>query len=346
MTGGLALLLTLVLSPPALQPLDLPLPPLGGFPFVQPPEIDAGSWSLYAVEESTELWSHDADRQRALASVTKVMTALLVAELADPSATVPITATAQGTPIGYPDQPRVLEGDRWTVEELLDNMMVQSGNDAAVALAQHVAGSVEAFVALMNQRAAQLGMADTHFANPNGLDTDDHYSSARDLIRLGEAAMANPLVARTVRIKAITFDPGTRAPIPVHNTNRLLGTFPGILGIKTGDTLEAGQVLLSYLDTGHGHMLGVVMGSTDHMGATAELMAYALQTLGPRDYLMAPAAGTPLAAFLPDWLVTRLEAVGTLDTGLWAPDRRGTPRSLAVVDALRLLLPPVLGGEE
>jgi D-alanyl-D-alanine carboxypeptidase len=341
----LALMLSLALSPQALKPLDLPPPPLGAMPFSEPPVIDAASWSLFAVEEDTELWAANGDQRRAMASVTKVMTALLVAELADLTEVVAISATAQGTGIGYPDQPRVLQGDRWTVEELLDNILVQSGNDASVALAEHVAGSVEDFVALMNERAIRLGLTDTSFANPNGLDAEDHYSTARDLIRLGRAAIDDPTVARTVRIKAITFEPGTRDPIPVTNTNRLLGSFPGILGIKTGDTLAAGQVLLSYLDTGHGTMLGVVMGSTNHMAATAELMAYAITTLGARDHLLAGAAGTPLAEFLPEWLVARLDAVGTLDNGLWAPDRRPTPGRLAAIAGLRLLLPPVLGGD-
>jgi D-alanyl-D-alanine carboxypeptidase len=341
----LTLMLSLALSPQAVKPLDLPPPPLGAISFAEPPSIDAESWSLFAVDEGAELWSGNGDQRRAMASVTKVMTALLVAELADLAAVVEISANAQGTGLGYPGQPQVLQGDRWTVEELLDNIVVQSGNDASVALAEHVGGSVEDFVALMNERAARLGLADTNFANPNGLDAEDHYSTARDLIRLGLAAIDDPVVARTTRIKAITFDPGTRDPISVTNTNRLLGSFPGILGIKTGDTLAAGQVLLSYLDTGHGAMLGVVMGSTGHMAATAELMAYALTTLGARDHLLAGAAGTPLAEFLPDWLVTRLEAVGPLDDGLWAPDRRPTPGQLAAIAGLRRLLPPVLGGD-
>jgi D-alanyl-D-alanine carboxypeptidase len=346
MIGALALCLSLALPLPTLQPLGLPPPPTGSIPLAEPPEIEALAWSLYAVEEETELWSGNGGQQRAMASVTKVMTALLVAELADLMAAVEISATAVGTPIGYAEQPRVLQGDRWTVEELLDNMLIQSGNDAAVALAEHVAGSTEAFVAIMNDRAAQLGLEDTRFANPNGLDAEDHFSTARDLIRLGAAAIENPIVARTMRISALTFDPGTRDPIPIRNTNRLLGTFPGVLGIKTGDTLAAGQVLLSYLDTGHGHMLAAVMGSADHMAATAELLAYALRTLGPRDYLLAPAAGTPLAEFLPDWLVARLEAVGPLNDGQWAPDRLPTPRREAVIDAFRELLPPVLGGAD
>jgi D-alanyl-D-alanine carboxypeptidase len=322
-------------------------------PGTAPEAISAASWALYSVDGETMLWESEADTRRAMASVTKVMTALIVAEEADLAAPVVISEAAANTGIGYPGQARILQGDAWTVEELLDNLLVQSGNDAAVALAEHVAGTVEAFVALMNEKAEELGMADTSFANPNGLDAPDHYSTARDLVALGLAAIENPRVVRTTRIKYVTFDPGQRDPFTIRNSNRLLGTFPGIFGLKTGDTLDAGLVLLSYLDTGSHRFIGVVMGADDgdpttaidHLTITADMMGYALGTFSPSDYVLAPLVPADIADVLPDWLRRRLEATGALPTGAERLSAFATtPGERSVIAALGALLPEALGG--
>lgn len=348
MVPAVVLALTLSLSQPAaLHPVALPLPPVDPVAQQAPPELDAAAWALYSVDLSAEFLSVNADERRAMASVTKVMTALLVVENTEPDEPVTISANAASTPLGYVDQPRVQEGDRWTVDELLANLLVQSGNDAAVALAEHVAGSEEAFVEMMNQRADELGLGGTRFANPNGLDADEHYSTADDLITLGLAAISEPRILGVTSLRAVTFAPGIRDPIQVTNTNRLLGTFPGVLGIKTGDTLAAGKVLLSYLDTGAHQFLGVVMGAPDHYRSTEDLLAYALTTLGPRDYLLAPVAGTPLDAAVPQWLLSRMATVGELDEGSWSTSRRGSSLGeQRVIAAFRDLLPPILGGSE
>ena len=215
-----------------------------------------------------------------------------------------------------------------------------------MALAEHVAGSVEDFVALMNARAAELGMNATMFANPNGLDADGHYSTASDLITLGLAAIEEPRILHATSLRAVTFDPGTRDPISVTNTNRLLGSFPGVFGLKTGDTARAGRVLLAYQEFGSRRMLSVVMGTVDHYGATAQLLAYGMTALGPGDHVLAPVLGTPVEAFLPDWRIPRLEAVGAPPPGIDLITPRGsTPGHARVVAAFRDLLPPLLGGD-
>jgi len=278
--------------------------------------------------------------------VTKLMTALVVvAEQVDPADEVTISARAAAEGVGYTGQLKLYEGEVWTVEDLLADMLVYSDNGAAVALAEHTAGSLEAFVGLMNQKAVELGMTATHFENPNGLDEDGHVSSARDLIRLGVACIAEPRITRVTRLKFVTFTPGGRI-MEVRNTNRLLGTFPGVLGLKTGDTLEAGEVLLSYASLSHEDFLGVVMGSTDHMYESALLLAYAGRILGPQDYFYA--AGTQLEelADWPAWRRARLAAAGPLDDG----KRPDTPMPLSpaqrdAATALRDLLPALLGGE-
>ena len=344
-----AVLLSLTLSPtPAsLRPVDLPMPPINPLTTETPPELDAVSWALYSVDREAELLAVNGDVQRAMASVTKVLTAIIVVDNALPNESVTISARAAGTPVGYAGQVGVRQGDSWNVEELLAFLLVQSGNDAAVALAEHVAGSLEEFTVMMNQEASRLGMRSSAFANPNGLDAEQHFSTARDLIKLGRAAIERDRILRVTSIKAITFDPGTRADITITNTNQLLGVFPGIAGLKTGDTASAGRVLLSYVEFGSRSMLGVVMGTADHYAATAELLAYGMATLGPRDHLLAPAAGTPVEALLPDWIVPRLEAIAVLPTGLDSVSAPGsTPGHDRVVAAFRDLLPPLLGGDQ
>lgn len=342
-----ALALSLALAPAhaSLKPFDLPIPPISPLQTESPPDIDAASWVLYSVDREAELLAVNGDTQRAMASVTKVMTAILVVENSQPDEIVTISARAAGTPVGYTGQPEVNQGERWTVEELLAFTLVQSGNDSSVALAEHVSGSLESFADLMNQRASSLGMRATSFTNPNGLDAAQHFSSARDLIKLGRAAIDFDRILRVTSIKAITFQPTSRREVTITNTNRLLGVFPGVAGLKTGDTAAANRVLLSYQEFGSRRMLGVVMGTTDHYKATAQLLAYGMTTLGPRDHMLAAALGTPLESLLPDWMLARLRAIGPLPTGLDSVSAPGSsPGHMRAVSAFRDLLPPLLGG--
>jgi D-alanyl-D-alanine carboxypeptidase (penicillin-binding protein 5/6) len=345
MTGLAALALTLSMAP-GLRAPDLPVPPVEVLVGHGPPEtLDAATWMLYSVDEDADLWSRNPDQQRPPASVTKVMTALLVAEEGDLGATVVISQTADATAIGYPGQPEVVAGETWPVLELLQFLIVKSGNDVAAALAEHVSGTEAAFVERMNERAQELGMDSTTFRNPHGLDAAGHLSTARDLITLGRAAIEEQVLVDTSRIWYITLQPPERDALGLENTNKLVGAFPGVFGLKTGDTESAGLVLLSYLDSGRGEFLGVVMGSSNHLAATAELLAYALRTLGPADHLLAPIAGTELAATLPAWLAPRLAAAGRLADGSQAlTPSRTTPGGQAIVAAYRDLLPELLGG--
>lgn len=350
MIGLATLALTLTLVPqPALTPLTAPLPPLpiAAFPQHAPPRLASAAWGLYSLDEGAMLWSSAVDQVRAPASVTKLMTALLVVEAGtDPAEQVTISATAAAEPIGYVGQQKLYEGEVWAVESLLTDLLIYSDNGAAVALAEHVSGTVEAFVELMNRRAAELGMTSTVFKNPNGLDQTGHVSSARDLIRLGAAVASEPRVTRITRVKYAIFTPGGRV-MAVRNTNRLLGTFPGVFGLKTGDTLSAGEVLLTYAALQHDEYLSVVMGSDDHMRDSRTLLAYALTTFGPRDHFYSVGAGLAALSGWPDWALARLDAAGPLDAGV----RSGVPVRLspaerALAAGLRDLLPALLGGDK
>jgi D-alanyl-D-alanine carboxypeptidase len=341
-----ALLLSLMVSPhAALQPYPEVPPGVVVAPIERPAGPSAFSYTLYSVDGDTFLWEKDADRQRPMASTTKIMTAILTAERNnDPGIVVPISSRAATTPIGYVGQNKLEVGDTWMVEELLYDLLVQSDNGAGVALAEYIAGSVESFVELMNQRAAELGMENTAFANPHGLDASGHYSSARDLARMGTAAIDNARITRATRIKYITFDPVQRAPFSVRNTNRLLGTFPGIFGLKTGDTANAGLTFVAFLDTGTHRFIATVMGADDHMAAVARLMGYALDVFRPSDYVLAPIASADVTASFPEALTQRVAAVTPLPTGADRTSPTGsTPAERALITAFDRLLPGVLG---
>jgi len=338
-----ALLLSMTLGvSPGLRVVDLPPLPIVDFPSEDLPAIDAASWMVWSVENDAELGSFDPDTPRAPASITKLMTAILTMDGAALTEEVAISANAAATPVGFVGQPEVLQGEVWSVRDLLANILVQSGNDAAVALAEHVAGSVDAFVEMMNARAASLGMTATTFRTPNGLDTVGHQMSARDIIIMGKESLKYPEILRMARIRHITFDAGDRR-IDVDSTNRDLGQFPGLFGLKTGDTASAGQTLLAYDVGQHGSLLAVVLGSSNRRTATEELLAWARTALGPKDYFLAPTVGTDLELLFPDWYVTWLKAAGPLPTG-----DPTVPASTPLLDAvnagLSTLLPSLLGG--
>jgi serine-type D-Ala-D-Ala carboxypeptidase (penicillin-binding protein 5/6) len=169
-----------------------------------------------------------------IASITKMMTALLVLENADPDAIVTVggpAPTVGGSTVG------LRAGERISVRDLLTAALVQSANDAAYALAYYIGdASVARFVSRMNAKARQLGLRDTHFVRPDGLDAAGHYSSARDLFKLARVAMHKPLFRKLVRIRTTTIAGGRT----VHTWNDLLYRYPGTIGVKTGHTSAAG----------------------------------------------------------------------------------------------------------
>ena len=183
------------------------------------------------------LFEREPAARARMASTTKIMTALLICEQCNVLDRMRIPKEA----VGIEGSSMYLqEGEVLTLQELLYGLMLSSGNDAAVALAIYCGGTVEGFVARMNDKARTLGLKDTHFANPNGLDAPDHYSSAADLAALGAYAMENPIFAKTVSTK--TVQAGGRA---LRNHNKLLWLLPGAEGIKTGFTKAAGRILVS-----------------------------------------------------------------------------------------------------
>lgn len=183
------------------------------------------------------LYEKNADARALIASTTKIMTALVVCEQSNVLDRVRIPKAA----VGIEGSSMYLqEGEVMTVQELLYGLMLRSGNDAAVALAIYCGGTVEGFAQLMNDKAHRLGLTGTHFENPHGLDSPNHYSTARDMAVLAAYAMENPIFARTVSAKSVT-----AAGRTLRNHNKLLWTVEGADGVKTGFTKAAGRILVS-----------------------------------------------------------------------------------------------------
>ena len=182
-------------------------------------------------------YEKDADSRSLIASCTKIMTALIVCEQCNVLDRVKIPKEA----VGIEGSSMYLkEGEILTVQELLYGLMLRSGNDAAVALAIYCGGTVEGFAELMNDKAVRLGLDNTHFENPHGLDSPNHYSTARDLAVLAAYAMEDPIFRQTVSTKTVRV--GERS---LTNHNKLLWQVEGAEGVKTGFTKAAGRILVS-----------------------------------------------------------------------------------------------------
>ena len=199
--------------------------------------IFADSAILIDGQTGRVVYEKQPDKQGLIASTTKIMTALIICEQTNVLDRVRIPQEA----VGIEGSSVYLKaGEVLTVQDLLYGLMLHSGNDAAVALAIYCGGTVAGFVELMNDKAYRLGLQNTHFENPNGLDSPGHYSTARDLAVLAAYAMNNPIFAKTVSTKTVTA--GSRS---LRNHNRLLWQVDGADGVKTGYTKKAGRILVS-----------------------------------------------------------------------------------------------------
>ncbi len=203
-----------------------------------------------------DLWARGADERLPPASLTKIMTALLVIEDYQPDRVVVVSEKAARASGAL----KIRAGEQFTIEALLTATLVASANNACTALAESAAGSVAAFVAKMNARAIALGLANTHFANPCGFDASDHYSSARDLARVTHTALAHPEFAAIVAKPeaAIATTDGKRQ-YRFRNRNALIGNYAPAIGVKTGYTAKAGTCLIALAREGDADVLLVML---------------------------------------------------------------------------------------
>jgi len=218
----------------------------------------------------TILYEKNAHAPLPMASTTKVMTALLALEYGHLDEEVTCSANAFGVP---GTSIYLQQGEKLTLREMLYGLMLASGNDAAVAIAEHIGGSVTAFCQMMNQRARELGCENTHFATPHGLPHSEHYTTARDLAQIARAAMAYPLFREIVSTQRATIPwEGRSYDRVLQNKNKLLSTYPGATGIKTGYTKAAGRCLVFGAIREGMEVIGVVLGCPDWFNEAARLM--------------------------------------------------------------------------
>ena len=250
LTRGLSLIVAVIL-----------LSGIAALPILAAPSVSAKSAILIEAESGKVLYQQNAFRRLPMASTTKIMTAIVALESGDVKRTVTVSPDATGIEGSsiylYPNE-------QLTMEELIYALLLESANDAATAIAIEVAGSEEAFAALMNRKAEALGLMATHFTNPHGLDHEDHYTTAYDLAKIAAYALQNPLFAticgttrKTIPLKG---DEGTRVLV---NHNKMLSRYEGAIGIKTGFTKRSGRCLVSAATRDGLTLIAVTLGAPD-----------------------------------------------------------------------------------
>jgi len=226
------------------------------------------------------LYEFEADSRLPPASLTKIMSALVILDHGRLFEHVTITPEAAAAPRMHLN---LRAGQVFRLEDLLKAMLITSANDACLAAAEHLAGSERGFVALMNAKAAAYGLRDTHFTNACGFDAPDHYSTAADLARLSELALAQPVFRDLVRqeMEIITAVNENRSYL-LRNTNRLLGRLPGVEGIKTGFTARAGRCLVAKVSQDGKELLLVLLHARQRWNTAARLINDGLQVADSR----------------------------------------------------------------
>lgn len=235
------------------------------------------------------LFEYNMHARLPMASTTKVMTALLAIEMGELHSEVTCSQNAFGVP---GTSIYLQQGETLELEQMLLGLMLSSGNDAAVAIAEHIGGSVDGFLALMNARAKEIGAINTHFANPHGLPDDAHYTTAYDLALIAREAMANDTFRRIVSTQRASIPwEGRTYKRQLNNKNRLLTDYPGATGIKTGYTSRAGRCLVFGALRDGLEITGAVLGCGDWFDEAARLMDGCYDT-----YTMARVLGPTLPA--------------------------------------------------
>ncbi|MCC6140457.1 MAG: D-alanyl-D-alanine carboxypeptidase [Nitrospira sp.] len=222
------------------------------------------------------LYQHESLKRLSPASLTKIMSALVILEKGKLDDQATISRNAARAPKTHL---RLRPGEVFKLEDLLKAMLIVSANDACLAAVEHVGGDEEQFVMLMNAKAAALGLTDTHFSNGCGFDGPEHYSTAEDLAKLSEVALQNPVFRALVREEREIITPisGHRAYV-LHSTNRLLGRIPGVEGVKTGFTSKAGRCLIAKVSQNGSDLLVVILNSNRRWNTAVSLIDFGLKS--------------------------------------------------------------------
>lgn len=247
--------------------------------------------SRYAVvidyESGRVLYEKNSNKVVPMASTTKIVTAIVALENSMLNEVVTVSrrsASIHGSTIG------LKQGQKLTMEELLYGLMLRSGNDCAIAIAEHIGGCVDKFVDMMNSKAFNIGAYNTHFHSPHGLDADGHFTSTLDLALITRYALDNTEFAKIISTKDITFD-GISGKRAFHNINKLLYSLEGADGVKTGYTGKAGRCLVSTASRNNRRVICVVLNSPNRWEDSKKLINYGFNnykeilSLNGRDYI-------------------------------------------------------------
>lgn len=237
------------------------------------PKTNSRRYIVYDRISKSMIIGKNEDIKSAMASTTKIMTTIVILEKADLNEKVTVSAKAGGT---GGSRLGLKRGDKASVRDLLYGLMLRSGNDAAVALAEHVGGSVKGFAELMNEKAIELGLTNTHFVTPHGLDDANHYTTALELAKLTDYAMDNETFAKIVGTKSTTIYINNQSR-QINNTNELLGVLNGVVGVKTGFTNNAGRCLVTETKRNNMDIITIVLGADtkkDRTKDSANLIEY------------------------------------------------------------------------
>ena len=237
--------------------------------------VSARAAALYCPDTDSFLFEKNADERMPMASTTKIMTALVAIRRGKLSQRIRIPKEATGI---EGSSLYLREGEVLTLEELLYGLMLRSANDAATAIALAISGSVEAFAEAMNEEAAALGLANTHFDNPHGLDSETHYTTAKDLARLGAAAIANETARRIASTYKITVGKGESARLIV-NHNKLLRSYEGAIGLKTGFTKKCGRCLVGAAERDGVTLVSTTLSAPDDWNDHKRMLDYGFSAL-------------------------------------------------------------------
>lgn len=221
------------------------------------PKTNSRRYIVYDRISKSMITGKNEDVKSAMASTTKIMTTIVILEKADLNEKVTVSAKAGGT---GGSRLGLKRGDKASVRDLLYGLMLRSGNDAAVALAEHVGGSVKEFAELMNEKAIELGLTNTHFVTPHGLDDANHYTTALELAKLTDYAMNNETFVKIVGTKSTTIYINNQSR-QINNTNELLGVLNGVVGVKTGFTNNAGRCLVTETKRNNMDIITIVLGA-------------------------------------------------------------------------------------
>jgi len=298
------------------------------------PQITADAAVLMDALTGQVLYERNGEERRPPASTTKIMTVFLALEGGDLKREVtvsPRAALEEGASMG------LRPGEKLTLEELIYGAMLCSGNDACVAIAEHIAGSEENFVLMMNSKAKLIGARNTQFKNTNGLPEKGHYSTARDLAEIARSALKNPIFRRVVSTK--TRASGERF---LGNTNRLLWSYAWADGVKTGTTGEAGNCLVASATRDGRQLISVVLHSDDRWSDSVKLLEYGFNSF---EYLRLAEKGQPFASIpVEEGLENVIDAVANGDLIVAVPKGR---QDLCVVktETVSKLTAPVQPGQ-